>query len=104
MSLAAPHFIWDLSFVTRDRTHAHKTQNHSHWTTWGVPKAKLEGKKEKKEGGRGKGRQAKAGYLGKVLFATPWTVAHQASLPMELSRQEYWSGLPFPSPGDLPTN
>ena len=36
------------------------------------------------------------------LFATPWTVAHQASLSMEISRQEYWSGLPFPSPGDLP--
>ena len=36
------------------------------------------------------------------LFATPWTVAHQSSLSMEFSRQEYWSGLPFPSPGDLP--
>ena len=36
------------------------------------------------------------------LFATPWTVAHQASQSMEFSRQEYWSGLPFPSPGDLP--
>ena len=35
------------------------------------------------------------------LFVTPWTVAHQASLSMEFSRQEYWSGLPFPSPGDL---
>ena len=35
-------------------------------------------------------------------FATPWTVAHHASLFMEFSRQEYWSGLPFPSPGDLP--
>ena len=35
------------------------------------------------------------------LFPTPWTVAHQASLPMRLPRQEYWSGLPFPSPGDL---
>ena len=32
----------------------------------------------------------------------PWTVAHQAPLSMEFSRQEYWSGLPFPSPGDLP--
>ena len=32
---------------------------------------------------------------------TPWTVAHQALLFMEFSRQEYWSGLPFPSPGDL---
>ena len=35
-------------------------------------------------------------------FATPCTVAHQASLSMGFSRQEYWSGLPFPSPGDLP--
>ena len=36
------------------------------------------------------------------LFATPWTVAYQAPLSMRFSRQEYWSGLPFPSPGDLP--
>ena len=36
------------------------------------------------------------------LFATPWTVAYQASLFMGFSRQEYWSGLPFTSPGDLP--
>ena len=36
------------------------------------------------------------------LFETPWTVAHLAPLPMGFSRQEYWSGLPFPSPGDLP--
>ena len=36
------------------------------------------------------------------LFATPRTVAHQAPPSMEFSRQEYWSGLPFPSPGDLP--
>ena len=36
------------------------------------------------------------------LFATPWTVAYQASLSMGFSRQEYWSGLPFPSPEDLP--
>ena len=33
----------------------------------------------------------------------PWTVAHQAPLSMEFSRQEYWSGLPFTSPGDLLT-
>ena len=38
----------------------------------------------------------------KSLFATPWTVAYKAPLSMEFSRQEYWSGLPFPSPGDLP--
>ena len=36
------------------------------------------------------------------LFATPWTVAYQAPPSMEFSRQEYWSGLPFPSPGDVP--
>ena len=36
------------------------------------------------------------------LFATPWTVACQSPLSMKFSRQEYWSGLPFPSPGDLP--
>ena len=36
------------------------------------------------------------------LFATPWTVAHQAPLSMGFSRQEYWSGLTFPPPGDPP--
>ena len=36
------------------------------------------------------------------LFATPWTVAYQAPPSIGFSRQEYWSGLPFPSPGDLP--
>ena len=36
------------------------------------------------------------------LFATPWTVAYQAPLSMGFSRQEFWSGLPFPFPGDLP--
>ena len=35
-------------------------------------------------------------------FATPWTVVHQAPLSMEFPREECWSGLPFPSPGDLP--
>ena len=36
------------------------------------------------------------------LFVTPWTVAYKAPPSMGFSRQEYWSGLPFPSPGDLP--
>ena len=36
------------------------------------------------------------------LFVTPWTVAYQALRSMGFSRQEYWSGLPFPFPGDLP--
>ena len=35
-------------------------------------------------------------------LVTPWTVAHQAPLFMEFSRQEYWGGLPYPTPGDLP--
>ena len=35
------------------------------------------------------------------LFVVPWAVAHQAPLPMEFSKQEYWSGVPFPSPGDF---
>ena len=37
-----------------------------------------------------------------LLFATPWTVAYQSPQSMKFCRQEYWSGLPFPSPGDLP--
>ena len=35
-------------------------------------------------------------------FATPWTIVHQVPLSVGFSRQEYWSGFPFPSPGDLP--
>ena len=37
-----------------------------------------------------------------LTLCDPWTVAYQAPLSMGFSRQEYWSGLPFPSPGDLP--
>jgi len=39
---------------------------------------------------------------GVQLFSTPWTIAHQAPLSIEFSRQEYWSGLPFSTPEDLP--
>ena len=47
--------------------------------------------------------QGKVKSLSRVrLFATPWTVTYQAPQPTEFSRQEYWSGLPFHSPGDLP--
>ena len=38
------------------------------------------------------------------LFETPWTVAYQAALSMGFPRQEYWSGLPCPPPGDLPNS
>ena len=48
-------------------------------------------------------KPSKVKLLSRVqLFATPWTVAYQAPQSMEFSRREYWSGLPFPSPGDLP--
>ena len=47
------------------------------------------------------GREVKS--LSRVqLFATTWSVAYQAPPSMGFSRQEYWGGLPFPSPGDLP--
>ena len=49
------------------------------------------------------GKALKVKSLSRVrLFATQWTVAYKASPSMGFSRQEYWSGLPFPSPGDLP--
>ena len=49
-----------------------------------------------------KSEKMKVNLLGHVrLFVTPETVAHQAPPAMGFSRQEYWSGLPFPSPGDL---
>ena len=51
----------------------------------------------------GKKERKKVKSLSRVqLFVTPWTAAHQAPPSMGFSRQEYWSGLPFPSPGDLP--
>ena len=50
-----------------------------------------------------KWKKVKVKLLSRVrLLATPWTVAYQAPPSMGFSRQEYWSGLPFPSPGDLP--
>ena len=52
--------------------------------------------------GKGKGRESVNFSVLSDPFTTPWTAAHQTPLSMEFSRQEYWSGLPFPSPGDLP--
>ena len=54
------------------------------------------------EGSSPERRKVKVKSLSHVrLFATPWIVAYQAPSSMGFSRQEYWSGLPFPSPGDL---
>ena len=53
---------------------------------------------------RYEGKKVKVKSLSRVrLFVTPRTVAYQAPLSMEFSRQEYCNGLPFPSPGDLPS-
>ena len=59
--------------------------------------------KEGKGEVKGEVREPKYSSLSCVqLFLTPWTVARQGPLSMGLSRQKYWSGLPFPSPGDFP--
>ena len=50
----------------------------------------------------GFGESEKVLLIQSCLTVTPWTAAHQAPLSMGFSRQEFWSGLPFPSPGDLP--
>ena len=64
-----------------------------------------EGGEEGGEGGR-EGRREKRKKEKSLscvrLFVTPWTVAYQGPLSIGFSRQEYWSGLPCPSPGDLP--
>ena len=53
--------------------------------------------------GSGLGNCVKVKLLNRVrLFVTPWTVAYEAPPSMGLFRKEYWSGMPFPTPGDLP--
>ena len=48
-------------------------------------------------------KKVKVKSLSRVwLFATPWNIVYEAPPAMKFSRQEYWSGLPFPSPGDFP--
>ena len=61
-----------------------------------------EARKAGRKAGRKGGREGGKSLSCVRLFATPWTVAYQAPPSMGLSRQEYWSGLPFPFPGDLP--
>ena len=62
------------------------------------PRNKAEQKSVSIDGGGGDDLVAKSC----PNLETPWTSAHQAPLSVGFSRQEYWSGLPFPSPGDLP--
>ena len=99
-----PHSLWGLSSLTRDRTSAFgsentvKTQCPNHWITREFPAACFLIQSQN------------CSVI--ILFslsvvssssATQWTVAGQAPLFMGFPRQEYWSALPFPSPGDLLT-
>ena len=78
MGWGSRRFLWSF-FVLRQRYYSVTLRR------WGLPS------------------EVKVKSLSRVrLFATLWTVACQAPLSMGFSRQEYWSGLPFPSPGDLP--
>ena len=79
------------------------SKKYSNWTS--ITKRKLTDTENRLQVARGeKGRKkVKVKSLSHVrLSVTPWTVAYQASQSMGFSRQDYWIGLPFPSPGDLP--
>ena len=99
--------MWDLSSPTRKSTcsPAEEKQNLNHRTSREVPKV---GTCDDYWRGiswvcAARVKWTEVNSLSCVwLFATPWTVAHQAPPSMGFSRQEYWSGLPFPSPGHLP--
>ena len=95
--------MWGLSFQNLfsrpgiEPTPLHWKSSLNHWTNKEIPPLLLK-KKEPPAF-----IKVKMKSLSCVrLFVTPWMVAHQASPSMGFSRQEYWSGLPFPSPGDLP--
>ena len=69
------------------------------WAKWQESMVNKRGLKNAK-----REREGCAWSLSRVLFfATPWTTAHRAALFVEFFTQEYWSGLPFPTPGDLPS-
>ena len=77
----------------------------------GSPKTKLIGSKSRQTLNWTREKRARIGYRERIydlcacyrvqLFAAPWTITRQAPLSMEFSMREYWSRLPFPSPGDL---
>ena len=93
----------DLNIVNNNNNDCIKKRYSQHYIEWWkteiIPSTKINQNEPKTY----KKMKVKVKSLSSVrLFATPWTVAHQASPSMGFSRQEYWSGLPFPSPGDLP--
>ena len=101
------NLLVDFSNYSRKSCGCCVTKTFSHWDShpaWTVLISTREEREDtcwaQERSGR---KEKKVKLLGRVwLFATPWTVAYQAPPSMEFSRQEYWSGLPFPSPGHLP--
>ena len=83
----------------RDRTQVSHTAGRF-FTSWATREPL--GENCSRREGRGHHESERVSLISHVrLFVTPWTVTCQASLSLEFSRQEYWSGLSFPSPGDL---
>ena len=84
--LTTPWSVWELSSWTRDQAHtpALEAWSLTHWTTRESEKVKVKS------------------FSHVQLFGTPWTITYQAPQSVGFSRPEYWSGMPFPSPGDLP--
>ena len=77
--------------------------SHTSMTTWfGTRQSSCWSSVVHRRGGLGKDSLVVQSLSRVKLFATPWTIAHQVPLSMGFPRQEYWSGLPFPSPGNLP--
>ena len=115
LSPNSKNFAWWVNFKAQDKLQPS-------WSLWASVITTLAAKKKKKAGlgegrfsivtfwkrqnyNRGSMKTARvlSCYSCAWLSETPWTVAHQAPLSMGFSRQEYWSGLPCPPPGDLPT-
>ena len=94
-------WVW---FLGQEDSLGKEMATHSSVLGWEIPWAEEPGRLQfMEQQGNDPLKWSEVELLSRVrLFATPWTVAQQAPPSMEFSRQEYWSGLPFPSPGDLP--
>ena len=80
-------------FIKQKQTHRHREETHSCKREWGLGEEWVKSLEFDID--------IEVAQSCPTL-CNPWTVAHQAPLSMEFSSQEYWSGLPLPSPGDLP--
>jgi len=98
------HIIWESSILLKIVIQTGRITDETHKTCWGKIANVLSQKSVKLNRAYVWWSESESfsRFSWVRLFVTPWTVAHQAPLSMGFSRQEYWSGLPFPSPGDLP--